>query len=78
MFPRFRSKPEICIILTQNETVFGSTGKHSVGFRCAFGYEVIDQNAYIGIGPTKGEGRLAEYLEGGVGAATSPWAAASS
>src|ERR1700730_16963182 len=49
MLPCFRSEPEVCIILAQNEPVLGSTGKHSVGLLGATRYEIIDQNADIGL-----------------------------
>ena len=45
---RDRSKSEIRIVLPEQNTVFGTRGKHAVGFVHAFGNEIVDQYSDVG------------------------------
>jgi len=42
-------KAEVGVVLAENEAVFGARGEHAVRFNGAFGDEVVDQDADVGL-----------------------------
>lgn len=60
---RFFREPDVCIILSEQRSVFGPGGKHPIGFFGAFGDEVVYENAYISHVPTEGKRRLLSRLQ---------------
>ena len=60
-------QPEIRVVLAKQKPVFCSAGEHPVRFLGTAGDQVVDQDADIGFGSAKREGRLPQDLEAGVG-----------
>ena len=43
-----RSEPQVGIVLSQQDAVFGARGEHAVGLVYSFGYQVVDQHSDVG------------------------------
>ena len=62
-----RAETLVGVILPEEETIFGSTGEHPIGFGAPLRDEVIDHDAEIGLVPGQDERVVAENLEGRIG-----------
>ena len=61
-------QPFIGVVLSKQETILCPTGEHAVWLLSAFGDEIIDENADIGLIPPENEGGLTVNPTGGVDA----------
>ena len=45
-----RGEAEVAVVLAEEETVFGATGEHAIGFGDVFGDEVVEHDTEVGFG----------------------------
>ena len=61
-----RSKPRVCVILAEQESVFGAGGHHAVGFVGSLGYKIVNQGSDIALGAGEDQRFLSVELQGGI------------
>lgn len=57
----------ISVVLAEEKAVFSTTGEDAIGLGAAFGDEIVDHDAKVGLVTGEDEGLVTENLEGGVG-----------
>ena len=46
----YRGEALVCVVLTKQNAIFRTRGKHPVGILNALGYQVVDQHTDVGLG----------------------------
>ena len=62
--PAFFAETEVCIVLTEQQAVFGAACHHSVRLMVFFCYQIIDENADICLGAIQDQLFFSFYFHG--------------
>ena len=65
-FERFWRQTEVGIVLTQQNSVFGTRSEHSVGLIDTFRNQIVDQHTDVGLVASQHEGLTASEFQVGV------------